>query len=93
MQARERGANISKASYKLTLDFEKGQSDYKGHLTAKFQYKKANEAEVFFDAITKTVHKLQVNNKDVTVDAKSVRDNRIYLPKDLLQESNDIVIR
>jgi hypothetical protein len=77
----------------LTLDFVKGASEYKGKLSAKFHYKKANDAEVFLDAITKAVHKLEVNNKEVTVDSTSVKDNRIYLPKNLLQESNDVVIR
>jgi len=92
VQARERGANISKASYRLTLDFVKGANEYKGKLTAKFNYKKANGAEVFLDAITKTVHKLEVNNKEVTVDANVVKDNRIFLPSNLLQETNDVVI-
>lgn len=71
----------------------KGANEYKGKLSAKFDYKKANESEVFFDAITKAVSKLEVNNKEVTVDANVVKDNRIYLPKNLLQESNDVVIR
>jgi hypothetical protein len=71
----------------------KGANEYKGKLTAKFNYKKANGTEVFLDAITKTVHKLEVNNKEVTVDANVVKDNRIFLPSNLLQETNDVVIR
>jgi hypothetical protein len=93
VQARERGANISNASYKLTLDFVRGASEYKGKLITKFNYKQANDAEVFFDCISKTVNKIEINNKGVNVDNNNVKDNRVYLPKNLLQDSNEIAIR
>lgn len=81
---------MSKASYKVDLSIVRGASDYRGTLTLKFDYKKANDQAVFLDGISKTLHKLTVNNKEVPVTEEVFKNNRIYFPSDQLAATNEV---
>jgi len=88
VEARERAELVEVQSYTVELDLLKGEEVFGATTTVKFTSNMIG-ASTFIDAITKTVHRVTLNGKDLDV-AKVSDGVRIQL--DDLQASNELVV-
>lgn len=88
VEAQERAELVEVQSYTVELDLLKGEEVFGATTTVKFTSNMIG-ASTFIDAITKTVHRVTLNGKDLDV-AKVSDGVRIQL--DDLQASNELVV-
>lgn len=88
LEAQERAELVEVQSYTVELDLLKGEEVFGATTTVKFSSTMIG-ASTFIDAITKTVHRVTLNGKDLDV-AKVSDGVRIQL--DDLQANNELVV-
>lgn len=88
LEAQERAELVEVQSYTVELDLLKGEEVFGATTTVKFSSSMIG-ASTFIDAITKTVHRVTLNGKDLDV-AKVSDGVRIQL--DDLQANNELVV-
>lgn len=88
LEAIERAELVEVHSYSVELDLQKGEEVFGATTTVKFNSHKIG-ASTFIDAITKTVHRVTLNGKDL--DVASVSDG-IRIQLDNLQAENELVV-
>ncbi|MBJ7281223.1 MAG: aminopeptidase N [Rhodoluna sp.] len=88
LEAIERAELVEVLSYTVELDLLKGEEVFGATTTVKFNSHKIG-ASIFIDAITKTVHRVTLNGKDLDVSAVS---DGIRIQLDNLQAENELVV-
>lgn len=92
-EAALRAKQISNVTYELRLTLPLEDVPYTGSLVATFDYKDAGSDVLFLDYTGKEVQQFTVNDADLVVDGKVKRDNRLYIPTNLLKSSNTVIIK
>ncbi|MEI8231962.1 MAG: aminopeptidase N, partial [Actinomycetes bacterium] len=88
LEAIERAELVEVLSYTVELDLLKGEEVFGATTTVKFNSHKIG-ASIFIDAITKTVHRVTLNGKDLDVTAVS---DGIRIQLDNLEAENELVV-
>jgi aminopeptidase N len=87
MEAQERAALLSVASYDVALDLTTGPETFRSTTTVRFSA--SGGTSTFIDAITRTVHRVTLNGRDLDVQAVS---DGVRILLDGLEEHNELVV-
>jgi len=91
IEAQSRSALISNVTYTFELSLEKGKSTYDAKATITFHSSEPSKG-TFLDFVGKQIHKLLVNDKELSTMEGIFRSNRLHFDGSFLSKENRVYV-